>query len=126
MSGINAGIFCTTPAVGVARNVSRKRAMELLLTGELIDAPTALDWGLVNRVVPGAEIDAAVHALAQKIARKSRAAVALGKRAFYAQLEQGLAGAYALAGQTMACNMLDPDAAEGIDAFLAKRPANWR
>lgn len=126
LSGINAGIFCTTPAVGVARNVSRKRAMELLLTGELIDAPTALDWGLVNRVVPGAEIDAAVHALAQKIARKSRAAVALGKRAFYAQLEQGLAGAYDLAGESMACNMLDPDAAEGIDAFLAKRPANWR
>jgi len=77
-------------------------------------------------VVPGAEIDAAVHALAQKIARKSRAAVALGKRAFYAQLEQGLAGAYDLAGESMACNMLDPDAAEGIDAFLAKRPANWR
>lgn len=126
LSGINAGIFCTTPAVGVARNVSRKRALELLLTGELIDAATALDWGLVNRVVPGADIDVAVHALAQTIARKSAAAVALGKRAFYAQVEQGLAGAYALAGESMACNMLDPDAAEGIDAFLAKRPPNWR
>lgn len=126
LSGINAGIFCTTPSVGVARNVSRKRAMELLLTGELIDAATARDWGLVNRVVPGAEIDAAVHSLAQTIARKSAAAIALGKRGFYAQVEQGLAGAYALAGETMACNMLDPDAAEGIDAFLAKRAPQWR
>jgi enoyl-CoA hydratase/carnithine racemase len=126
LSGINAGIFCSTPAVGVARNVSRKRAMELLLTGDLIDARTALDWGLVNRVVPLSDLDAAVQAFAQAIARKSRAAVALGKRAFYAQVEQGLAGAYATAGETMACNMLDPDAAEGIDAFLAKRPPRWR
>lgn len=126
LSGINAGIFCTTPAVGVARNVPRKRAMEMLLTGELIDAATASDWGLVNRVVPGAELDAAVHALAQTIARKSRVAVALGKRAFYAQLEQGLAGAYAMAGETMACNMLEPDAAEGIDAFLGKRAPRWQ
>ncbi len=126
LSGINAGIFCTTPAVGVARNVPRKRAMEMLLTGELIDAATAADWGLVNRVVPGAELDAAVHALAQTIARKSRVAVALGKRAFYAQLEQGLAGAYAMAGETMACNMLEPDAAEGIDAFLGKRAPRWQ
>ncbi|MEO8506917.1 MAG: enoyl-CoA hydratase [Betaproteobacteria bacterium] len=126
LSGINAGIFCTTPAVGVARNVPRKRAMEMLLTGELIDAATASDWGLVNRVVPGAELDAAVHALAQTIARKSRVAVALGKRAFYAQLEQGLPGAYAMAGETMACNMLEPDAAEGIDAFLGKRAPRWQ
>ncbi len=126
LSGINAGIFCSTPSVGVARNVPRKRAMEMLLTGELIDARTALEWGLVNRVVPGAEIDAAVNALATTIAGKSPAAVALGKRAFYAQVEQGLAGAYALAGETMTCNMLDPDAAEGIDAFLGKRPPRWR
>ncbi len=126
LSGINAGIFCTTPAVGVARNVSRKRAMELLLTGDLIDARTALDWGLVNRVVPAAGLDDAVRALAEAIARKSAAAIALGKRAFYAQVEQGLAGAYAQAGETMACNMLDPDAAEGIDAFLGKRPPRWR
>ena len=126
LSGINAGIFCSTPAVGVARNVSRKRAFEMLVTGELIDAATARDWGLVNRVVPGAELDAAVAALAQAIAKKSAAAVALGKRAFYEQVEQGLAGAYAIAGQTMTCNMLDPDAAEGIDAFLGKRAPNWR
>jgi enoyl-CoA hydratase/carnithine racemase len=126
LSGINAGIFCTTPAVGVARNVPRKRAMELLLTGELIDAQTASAWGLVNRVVPAGELDAAVDALAQTIARKSGAAVAMGKRAFYAQVEQGMASAYEIAGTTMACNMLDPDAAEGIDAFLGKRPPVWR
>ncbi|MFO1324881.1 MAG: enoyl-CoA hydratase [Burkholderiales bacterium] len=126
LSGINAGIFCTTPAVGVARNVSRKRAMELLLTGELIDAATACDWGLVNRVVPAADLDARVAALAQAIAKKSASVVALGKRTFYAQLEQGLEGAYALAGETMACNMMEPDAAEGIDAFLGKRPPQWR
>ncbi|MCC6195629.1 MAG: enoyl-CoA hydratase, partial [Burkholderiales bacterium] len=126
LSGINAGIFCSTPAVGVARNVSRKRAMELLFTGDLIDARTAQDWGLVNRVVPLSELDAAVAGLAQAIARKSAAAVALGKRTFYAQVEQGLAGAYDIAGETMACNMLDPDAAEGIDAFLGKRPPQWR
>ena len=126
LSGINAGIFCTTPSVGVARNVPRKRAMELLLTGELIDAQTASAWGLVNRVVPAGELDAAVDALAQTIARKSGAAVAMGKRAFYAQVEQGMASAYEIAGRTMACNMLDPDAAEGIDAFLGKRPPVWR
>ena len=126
LSGINAGIFCTTPAVGVARNVPRKRAMELLLTGDLIDAPTAAAWGLVNRVVPLDELDAAIDALAKSIARKSAAAVALGKRAFYAQVERGLQSAYELAGETMACNMLDPDAAEGIDAFLGKRPPQWK
>jgi len=126
LSGINAGIFCTTPSVGVARNVPRKRAMELLLTGELIDAHTASAWGLVNRVVPAGELDAAVDALAQSIARKSGAAVAMGKRAFYAQVEQTMASAYEIAGRTMACNMLDPDAAEGIDAFLAKRPPKFR
>jgi len=126
LSGINAGIFCSTPAVGVARNVARKRALEMLFTGDLIDARTAQEWGLVNRVVPLSDLDAAVQALAQAIASKSRAALALGKRAFYAQVEQGLAGAYAIAGETMACNMLDPDAAEGIDAFLGKRPPHWR
>ena len=126
LSGINAGIFCSTPAVGVARNVSRKRAMELVLTGELIDARTAQEWGLVNRVVPVMDLDAAVGSLAQTIARKSRSVVALGKRAFYAQVEQGLAGAYEVAGETMACNMMDPDASEGIDAFLGKRPPSWR
>lgn len=126
LSGINAGIFCSTPAVGVARNVSRKRALELMLTGELIDARTALEWGLVNRVVPGAELDAAVAALAGTIAAKSRAAVALGKRTFYMQIDQRLPDAYDTAAEAMACNMLDPDAAEGVDAFLGKRAPQWR
>lgn len=126
LSGINAGIFCSTPAVGVARNVPRKRALELLLTGDLIDASTAQAWGLVNTVVPAAELDAAVLALARKIAGKSAAALALGKRAFYAQVETGLAGAYGIAGDAMTCNMMDPDAAEGIDAFLGKRAPSWR
>ena len=126
LSGINAGIFCSTPAVGVARNIGRKRAMELTLTGELIDAPTALDWGLVNRVVPGAELDAAVAALAARIASQSRASVAMGKRAFYAQIECGIERAYDVAAETMVCNVLDPDASEGIDAFLGKRSPIWR
>jgi enoyl-CoA hydratase/carnithine racemase len=126
LSGINAGIFCTTPGVGVGRNVSRKRALELLLTGEMIDAPTALAWGLVNRVVPAAQLDAAVGALAATIAAKSPAAMAMGKQAFYAQIDRTLPDAYALAGESMACNMLDPDAAEGIDAFLGKRAPRWR
>lgn len=126
LSGINAGIFCSTPAVGVARNIPRKRVLEMLFTGDLIDAHTAESWGLVNRVVPAAELDAAIAALARPIARKSPAAVALGKRAFYAQVEQGLEGAYGIAGDAMTCNMLDPDAAEGIDAFLGKRPPVWR
>ncbi len=126
LSGINAGIFCSTPAVGVARNVPRKRALEMVLTGDLIDARTAESWGLVNRVVPVAELDAAVATLAGTIARKSRAVVAAGKRAFYAQVEQGMEAAYGIAGEAMTCNMLEPDAAEGIDAFLAKRAPVWR
>ena len=126
LSGINAGIFCSTPAVGVARNVPRKRAMEMLVTGRLIDAATAADWGLVNRAVPADRLDEAVGELAEAVCAKSRAAVALGKRAFYRQVECGLADAYEVAGEAMTCNMLDPDAAEGIDAFLGKRSPNWR
>ena len=126
LSGINAGIFCSTPAVGVARNVPRKRAMELLVTGKLIDAATAADWGLVNHAVPADRLDSTLAELTSAIAAKSPAVVALGKRAFYRQLECGLSDAYALAGETMTCNMLDPDAVEGIDAFLDKRPPNWR
>ena len=126
LSGINAGIFCSTPAVGVARNVPRKRAMELLVTGELVDAATAADWGLVNRAVPAERLDEAIAELTGAIRAKSPAAVALGKRAFYRQVECGLSDAYAIAAEAMTCNMLDPDAAEGIDAFLGKRAPAWR
>jgi enoyl-CoA hydratase/carnithine racemase len=126
LPGVNVGVFCSTPAVGVARNVPRKRVMEMLLTGEMIDAPTALAWGLVNRVVPAAELDAAVARFADGIKAKSPAVVALGKRAFYDQVDRGLADAYAVSGEVMACNLLEPDAAEGIDAFLGRRAAVWR
>jgi enoyl-CoA hydratase/carnithine racemase len=126
LPGVNVGVFCSTPAVGVGRNIARKRVMEMLLTGEPIDAATALEWGLVNRVVPATELDAAVEAIADVIRTRSRSVVALGKRAFYDQIERGLAGAYDQAGEVMACNLLMPDAAEGIDAFLEKRPATWR
>lgn len=125
LPGVNAGIFCTTPSVGVGRNVSRKRAMEMLVTGRLIDAATAADWGLVNRAVPDGDLDTEVAKLASSIASKSRRVLALGKRAFYAQVERRLDDAYALAGETMACNMLEPDAIEGIDAFLGKRTPRW-
>ncbi|HWP66823.1 MAG TPA: enoyl-CoA hydratase [Candidatus Limnocylindria bacterium] len=126
LPGIKSGLFCTTPGVGVARNLSRKHAMELLLTGEPIDAATAERWGLVNRVVPAAELDAAVGRLAATIAGHSRAVNALGKRLFYEQIERSMAEAYEVAADGMACNMTMDDAAEGIDAFLAKRPPTWR
>jgi len=125
LPGVNVGVFCSTPAVGVVRNVSRKRVMELLLTGDPVDAATALDWGLVNRVVPAAELDSAVKAFTDRILARSPAVIALGKRAFYAQVDRPLADAYAVTSQTMALNLLEPDAAEGIDAFVEKRSANW-
>ncbi|HEY8622927.1 MAG TPA: enoyl-CoA hydratase-related protein, partial [Casimicrobiaceae bacterium] len=125
LPGINVGVFCTTPAVGVARNVARKRAMEMLLTGEMIDARTALNWGLVNQVVAEGELDAAIAHYTHIIRNRSATVVALGKRAFYGQIERDIEGAYALAGGVMACNMLEPDAREGIDAFLGKRAPQW-
>jgi len=125
LPGVNIGIFCSTPAVGVVRNIGRKRAMEMLLTGRLFDARTALDWGLVNRVVPEAELDAAVKSYTDVIVARSPAAVRLGKASFYAQVDRPLATAYDVASETMACNMLLDDAAEGIDAFLEKRAAAW-
>jgi enoyl-CoA hydratase/carnithine racemase len=125
LPGVNIGVFCSTPAVGVARNVGRKRAMEMLLTGRLFDAETALAWGLVNRVVPAVDLDAAIRGYTDVIAARSAATIRLGKAAFYAQIDRPLADAYDVAGETMACNMRLDDAAEGIDAFLAKRPAAW-
>ncbi len=127
-SGVKTGLFCTTPGVAVARTVSRKHALELLLTGDLIDARTALDWGLVNRVVPVAELDAAVDDFVEKIARLSPVAIAMGKAAFYAQTELDERRAYDLAKGVMVENALDADAQEGMSAFLEKRslgPDDW-
>jgi enoyl-CoA hydratase/carnithine racemase len=126
LPGVNIGVFCSTPAVGVARNVGRKHAMEMLLTGEMIDASTAVEWGLVNRVVPAAQLDDEIERFCAIITSKSAAVTALGKDAFYRQIEQTLEGAYQQTGETMACNMLYEDAGEGIDAFLQKRPPQWR
>ena len=124
-SGIRVGLFCSTPAVAVSRNLSRKKAMELLLTGEFMDAQTAMEQGLLNRVVPADELDAAVDQLVQVIIAKSAVAVATGKQMFYKQLEMGMEEAYLYAAQVMACNMMADDAGEGIDAFMQKRQPVW-
>ena len=125
-SGIDIGLFCATPAVPLSRNVSRKRAFEMLMTGAFIDAETARDWGLVNRVVPAQQLDAEVAALAREIASKSRVCVETGKRMFYRQLEMTLDEATAYAAEVMARNMLAEDAGEGIDAFIGKRAPVWK
>ena len=126
LSGIHNGLFCSTPAVGVARNINRKRAMEMLVTGDLIDAGTARAWGLVNRVVPFDALDAEITKLTDAIKAKSGAAIALGKGAFYQQIDMGLIDAYDLAGRTMTCNLQDADGIEGVDAFVTKRKAVWK
>jgi enoyl-CoA hydratase/carnithine racemase len=126
MPGVNIGVFCSTPAVGVVRNVGRKHAMEMLLTGEPIDAATAQSWGLVNRVVPSSRLDAEIRRFTDIILSRSSATIRFGKQAFYRQIDHPLAAAYDIASEVMACNLLLDDAAEGIDAFLQKRPASWR
>jgi enoyl-CoA hydratase/carnithine racemase len=126
LPGVNVGVFCSTPAVGVARNIGRKRVMEMLLTGEPIDATTAQSWGLVNDVVPGNELDAAVSRRCASIVSKSAAVVALGKRAFHRQVDEPLAEAYCSMAEAMAVNAQEPDWAEGIDAFLEKRRPQWK
>ncbi|QDZ28713.1 enoyl-CoA hydratase [Noviherbaspirillum sp. UKPF54] len=126
VSGVNYGLFCATPSVGLARNVSRKQAMEMLLTGEFIDADTARERGLVNRVVASEELDAEVGRLAASILAKPSVAIAMGKQLFYKQLEMGVEAAYQLAGQTMACNMMDEAALEGVQAFVEKRAPDWK
>ena len=126
VSGINVGLFCSTPAVSLSRNIGRKQAMEMLLTGDFIDAHEAQRRGLVNRVVAAADLDGEVGKLCASIVAKSPVAVATGKRMFYKQLEMGVAGAYQYAAEVMACNMMAEDVAEGIDAFMAKRPAQWK
>jgi enoyl-CoA hydratase/carnithine racemase len=123
--GVSWGFFCSTPGVAIARNLPRKRAMEMLLTGEMIDAVTAMQWGLLNRVVPAAELDAEVWRLADVIRAKPRATVAEGKRAFYEQLEFGLQRAYELAGHTIAASFAHDEGREGMDAFIDKRKPRW-
>ena len=121
VSGINLGLFCSTPSVPLSRNLSRKQAMQMLLTGDFIDAPTAKQYGLVNDVVADAELARATRDLAEKIAAKSSFSVRLGKKMFYQQLDMDLDAAYRFAGERMACNMDSDDARDGIDAFLGKR-----
>lgn len=125
VSGINLGLFCSAPAVGLSRNVSRKRAFEMLVTGDFVSAEEALRLGLINRCVPADRLDDEVGRLARQIGAKSPVAVAAGKRLFYRQLEMGVEAAYQLAAETMACNMMADDAAEGIDAFIEKRAPVW-
>jgi enoyl-CoA hydratase/carnithine racemase len=125
-SGINVGLFCATPAVGLSRNLGRKQALEMLLTGDFIDARTALQQGLVNRVVASDALEAEVGLLARSILAKSSVAVGMGKQMFYRQLEMGLEAAYQYASEVMACNMMSEDAGEGIDAFIGKRQVVWK
>jgi enoyl-CoA hydratase/carnithine racemase len=124
--GVKIGLFCTTPMVALSRAVGRKRAMEMLLSGRLIDAEAAADWGLVNRVVPPDELAAETRRLACQIADASGFTVALGKQAYYAQIDLDQPRAYAYAKEVMSMNALAADAQEGISAFLDKRPAHWK
>ncbi|MCR4266025.1 enoyl-CoA hydratase [Nitratireductor sp. ZSWI3] len=124
--GVNIGLFCSTPMVALSRNVARKHAMEMLLTGGMIDAQTARDIGLVNRVVPRETLTGAVRDLAQTIASKSPLTLKIGKEAFYAQAEMGLSEAYDYTARVMVENMLARDAEEGIGAFIDKRPPEWK
>jgi enoyl-CoA hydratase/carnithine racemase len=125
-SGIRYGLFCSTPGVAVARNVGRKNALYMLLTGRFIDAATAARWGLVNRAVPAGELDAAVDELVAEVAALSREALALGKRGFYQQVELRQSDAYALMSDAIAANACAPDGQEGISAFIEKRPPSWK
>ncbi|HUG23353.1 enoyl-CoA hydratase [Piscinibacter sp.] len=125
VSGVNLGLFCSTPSVALSRNVARKAAFEMLVTGEFIDAHEAREKGLVNRVVPAGELDAEVEKLIAGIVAKPRVAIAMGKALFYRQLEHGIAAAYEDAGRTMACNMMDECALEGVQAFIDKRRPAW-
>ncbi|MCX5042685.1 enoyl-CoA hydratase [Aldersonia sp. NBC_00410] len=125
VSGVNVGLFCSTPGVALSRNLSRKAAFEMLVTGEFISAAEAQAKGLVNRVAAPEALDEAVESLVASIVAKPRVAVAMGKALFYRQLEEGIGSAYDDAAATMACNMMDPSALEGVQAFIDKRPPNW-
>ncbi len=125
VSGVNVGLFCATPSVPLSRNVGRKAAFEMLVTGEFIDASTAVARGLVNRCVPADELDREIAKLADAIVAKPASVIAAGKALFYRQLELGVAAAYELAGHAMACNMIDDVAQEGVAAFIEKRTPSW-
>ena len=126
VSGINVGLFCSTPAVALSRNISAKRAFDMLVAATFIDADTALDWGLLNAVADDSALDAVVTEKVEQILSKSPTAVHIGKTMFHRQLQMSLADAYEFAGDMMAENMRSPDTGEGIDAFLAKRKPVWR
>ena len=126
VSGVNFGLFCAPPSVALSRNIGRKAAFEMLVTGEFIDADAAMARGLVNSVTAPEQLDAAVEQWVQAILSKPRIALALGKSLFYRQLEKGIAAAYTDAAQTMACNMMDETALEGVQAFIEKRRPDWR
>ena len=124
--GVTWGFFCSTPGVAVGRNLQRKHAMEMLLTGDLVDAKKALEWGLVNRVVPAAELEGEVDKLARHIAAKPRETIAAGKRAFYQQMDLGVEKAYALASGVISASFAREEGKEGMQAFIEKRPPNWK
>jgi len=124
--GVTWGFFCSTPGVAVGRNLLRKHAMEMLLTGDVIGPQQALEWGLVNRVVPVEQLDAELEKLARQIAEKPPATVAAGKRAFYQQMDLGIARAYDMASNVIASSFAHPEGREGMDAFIEKRPPDWK
>ena len=126
VSGINVGLFCSTPGVALSRNLSRKAAFEMLVTGDFISADEAREKGLINRVVAAGALDAEVESLVARICAKPRLAITMGKALFYRQLEGGIAAAYDDAARTMARNMMDHSALEGVQAFIDKRPPVWR
>lgn len=125
VSGVNLGLFCSTPGVALSRNLPRKAAFEMLVTGATISAREALEKGLINRVAEPERLDEEVERLAASILAKPRAAVAFGKALFYRQIEEGIEAAYRDAIETMACNMMDEAALEGVQAFIEKRPPSW-
>ncbi len=125
VSGVNLGLFCSTPSVALSRNLSRKAAFEMLVTGNFLSAQDALKQGLVNQIADPSELDHVLESLIQKILAKPPVALAMGKELFYMQLETGIEKAYEYAAQTMACNMMDNSALEGVQAFIEKRKPNW-
>lgn len=125
VSGVNVGLFCATPGVALSRNVPRKAAFEMLVTGDFVSAEQARVLGLINRVAPADALDAEIESMVASIVAKPRVAIAMGKALFYRQIEVDIESAYADAGATMACNMMDANALEGVQAFIEKRPPTW-